>query len=184
MEERQERVLVINVNLTRGLVALSTLALLVVALLSILIWGQREVAASGSQAPLSASPPMRQYYLASAAFDATYALSACVAGYHMASLWELLDTSHLTYNSTQGMYYGDSGLGPPTVLWGWVRTGYNSNNGSTAGQANCNAWSSTSGNGTYVSLPYNWTAAPQDIHVWTVGSTSCGSPAYVWCVED
>jgi hypothetical protein len=192
MKDQSEHTLVVNIHLTRGLVVLLCAALLTVAWLGSLAWGQKEAAASGRHdtlasapaGPLAATADMRHYYLYNAAFNATYALTACASGYHMASLWEMLDTSNLQYNTALGVFGTDSGSGPPTVWSGWVRTGYNSNNGTIAGQANCNAWTSTSGYGTYVSLPSNWTAAPQDIHVWTVGTTSCGNPADVWCVED
>jgi len=192
MKDQSEHTLVVNIHLTRGLAILLFAALLTVAWLGSLAWGQKEAAASGQHdtlasapaGPLAATAGMRHYYLHTAAQYATDALSACASGYHMASLWEMLDTSHLQYNTALGDMAGDSGSGPPTVFSGWVRTGYNSNNGATAGQANCNGWTSTSGSGTVVSLPSNWTIAPQDIHVWTVGTSSCGLPSDVWCVED
>jgi hypothetical protein len=191
MREQQGQTLVINVNLTRGLVTLLTGVLLLVALLVYLAWGQREAAASSPRAPLiyardkplAASTSMRQYYLAAPVLDDTQAISACADGYHMASLWEILDTSNLKYNTSLGLYQGDSGSGPPTVWQGWVRTGYGSYNLDTAGQANCSAWSTTSGYGTTAGLPANWTGVA-DIHVWNVSTSSCGLPAKVWCVED
>ena len=48
---QDEKTIVIDINLTRGLGALLALALLVAALLGYLAWGQREAAASGLQAP-------------------------------------------------------------------------------------------------------------------------------------
>jgi len=158
---------------------------LTAGLLGILAWRQRDAAASGPEAPMAAYSSMRQYYLTgSIVSNATQALTACESGYHMASLWEILDPSHLKYNSTLGYYQHDSGSGPPTAWMGWVRTGYNSDNSNTPGQANCNNWTSTNGYGTYVGLPSSWTSGSQDIHVWNVGTASCGSPAHVWCVED
>ena len=184
MKDQSEHTLVVNIHLTRGLVILLFATLLTAAWLGSLAWGQKEAAASAPDGSLAATAGMRHYYLHTAAQYATDALSACASGYHMASLWEMLDTSHLQYNTALGDMAGDSGSGPPTVFSGWVRTGYSSNNGATAGQANCNGWTSTSGSGTVVSLPSNWTIAPQDIHVWTVGTSSCGLPSDVWCVED
>ena len=185
MKEQQEQILVIKVDLlTRGLVALLTLVLLVVALLGYLAGGQKEVAASSPRAPLAASTSMRQYYLAAPVLNATQVLTACADGYHMASLWEILDPSNLKYNATLGVWQGDSRPGPPTVWQGWVRTGYGMNNGTTPGQANCNAWSTTSGSGTTAGLPSNWTAGSEDIHVWAVGTWSCADPGHVWCIED
>jgi len=196
MKDQSEHTLVVNIHLTRGLVILLCAALLTVAWLGSLAWGQKEAAASGRQdaltsapaGPLAATADMRRYYLHGAVLNATQALTACASGYHMASLWEMLDTSHLQYNPALGVFATDSGSGPPTVWSGWVRTGYGSDNGTTdiAGQANCSAWTSSNSahHGTVVSLPSNWTTAPQDIHVWTVSTASCGDPADVWCVED
>ncbi len=192
MKDQSEHTLVVNIHLTRGLAILLCAALLTVAWLGSLAWGQKEAAVSGRNdalasapsGPLAATTGMRHYYLYYAVETATQALTACASGYHMASLWEMLDTSHFQYNTALGDSRPDSGLGPPTGYSGWVRTGYVSNNGTTAGQANCNAWTSTSGDGTVVSLPFDWTAAPQDIHVWTVSISSCGNSADVWCVED
>lgn len=186
MKERREGTLIININLTPGLLALLALVLLATSLVAYLVWGQGEAAASSSEAPLAASTGTRQYYLSAPVLNATQALTACTNGYHMASLWEILDTSNLRYNTGLGVWQGDSGSGPPTVWQAWVRTGYGSYNLNTAGMANCNAWTSSSGShyGTTAGLPANWTAGSQDIHVWAVGTWTCGSPGHVWCVED
>lgn len=186
MKEQREGTLIIDINLTRGLAVLLILALLTASLIAYLAWGQREAAASNQEAPLAASTNMRHYYLAAPVLNATQALDACANGYHMASLWELLDTSNLKYNTSLGVWQGDSGSGPPTVWQGWVRTGYGSYNLNTAGMANCNAWTSNSGShyGTTAGLPANWTAGTQDIHVWAVSTWTCGNPGHVWCVED
>lgn len=92
----------------------------------------------------------------------------CATGYHMASLWEMLDTTHRTIGDQRD----DSGYGPPAFLGGWVRTGYGSSAGTTAGMANCNAWTSNSSGdyGPYAQLPRSWTVGAQDIHVWEVGN--------------
>ncbi len=103
----------------------------------------------------------------------------------MASLWEILDPSHLKYNTSLGQVTGDSGQGPPSwPFWGWVRTGYSSNNNTTPGHANCNAWSTTSGKGTYAGLTNNWTGGLQDVHVWNVDMATwdCSTNFRVWCV--
>ena len=174
-----------------GLVGLLALALLVAALLGHLAWNQGKVAASGPQAPLASSAGMRGYYLtktlhSGADADGTDGNGAgvCAEGYHFASLWEIVDPSNLKYDTARGKTKADSGQGPLTGAFGWVRTGYSSNNGATAGQANCDTWSGTSGNGTRARLPSDWTAGGQDIHVWEVGTTSCGASTYVWCVAD
>jgi hypothetical protein len=91
-----------------GLVALLTLALLVVALLGYLAWGRDEVAASGPQppldqarnSPLAASAGLRGYYLTQGMYNGADAdgtdgngAGVCAEGYHFASLWEILDPS-------------------------------------------------------------------------------------------
>jgi len=183
MEKQEGETMVINVNLTRGLVIVLTLALLTAAFLGYLAWGREEVSASAPQAPLASPASMREYYLAPSVLHGDQASTACAAGYHMASLWEILDTSNLEYNATLGDTMSDSGQGPPTMLWGWVRTGYASSDSMTPGMGNCNAWSSSSGWGTYAWLERDWTLA-QDIHVWQVDAAGCGSWLKVWCVED
>ena len=185
MKEQEKQTLVINVNLTRGLVTLLTLALLTTAFLGYLAWGQREVVASSPQAPAVGSTGLRQYYRTMSTYDGSAADTACAPDYHMASLWEILDPSNLEYNAILGWTVGDSGQGPIAGYFGWVRTGWSSDNPSTAGQGNCNSWSSNSGSnyGTQVGLSNNWTAA-EDIHVWNATTISCDFTRPVWCVED
>lgn len=187
MEQQEQRTIVININLTRGLVAVLIGCLLVVALLGYLAWGREQVAASGSQAPLAASTALRQYYLTKGyLYDGSAADDACDSGYHMASLWEILDTSNLKYNTDKGTALDDSGDGPPAApLGGWVRTGYISSTVDIAGQANCGNWTSNDDShyGTFASLNQNWTAV-QGIHVWYAGTGICDYPGKVWCVED
>jgi len=185
-----------------GLVGLLALALLVAALLGYLAWGRDEVAASGPQAPLdhpfdlaqgrardkplAASAGLRGYYLTKTLHNGAGALTACADGYHFASFWEILDPSNLKYDTTLGKTKADSGQGPLAGTIGWVRTGYSSMNSGDAGVANCNAWTSSSSGdwGTNARLPSDWTAGGQDIHVWEVITTSCGTSTYVWCVAD
>ena len=165
------------------LAALLALALLAAALLTCLARGPGKATARNT--PLAASAAGREYYLTNSASTATHALTACAGGYHMASLWEMLDTSGLKYNTGLGAARDDSGQGPPSFLGGWVRTGYGSGNTSTPGQANCNAWTSNNAShyGTYAQLPSDWTSA-KNIHVWQTGTSLCSFSARVWCVQD
>jgi hypothetical protein len=128
---------------------------------------------------------MRQYYLTELEYKGDEALTACVAGYHMASLWEFVDPSNLRYNTSLGYTNDDSGSGPP-YRNGWVRTGYGSHSGNTPGRGNCDVWSSqeSSDYGTKVFFPSDWAAGAQEMGVWDVSSVSCASSASVWCVED
>lgn len=187
MKKQEQQTIVINVNLTQGLVVVLSGILLAVALLGYLTWSQEEVVASGPQAPLAASTGLRQYYLTPGnVHDGSTADSACDSGYHMASLWEILDTSNLKYNTDKGTVSEDSGDGPPTApLSGWVRTGYFSSTVNIAGQGNCGNWSNNNNGhyGTFASLNSNWTAV-QGVHVWYVGTGACDYTGKVWCVED
>lgn len=187
IKEQEGQTLVINVHLTRGLVVLLTLALLAATLVGYLAWGREEVAAFSPQISLAASTGMRRYYLTKSAYDGDGADGAgvCASGYHFVSLWEILDTSKLEYNTTLGYTTDDSGQGPPTDAQGWVRTGYNSDNSMTMGKGNCNAWTNnTSGYGT-VAWPVNdWAGGTQDVHVWDTGPSLCNVSGRVWCVED
>jgi hypothetical protein len=163
-----------------GLVLVSALALLVASLVAYPAWGD-------PRALVVPSTTMRPYYLTkNPVSNAAQALTACAVGYHMASLWEILDPSRLTYNTALGAARDDSGQGPPSFLGGLVRTGYGSDNGTTPGQANCNAWTSNNPShyGTYVQLPRSWSAGSGDTHVWEAGITFCSAPARVWCVAD
>ena len=153
-----------------------------VVVAALLLRGPAPASAAG-EAVSAATESMRSFYLAPAVSNATLAEGGCETGYHFASFWEILDTSNLVYNTTLGLYQGDSGSGPPSNWEGWVRTGYSSNSGTTPGQANCSAWGGTTGNGTTGRLPSNWTAGGE-MHVWDAGTAACGSPAKVWCVED
>jgi hypothetical protein len=183
-----------------GLVGLLALALLMVAFLGYLAWGQREAVASGPQAPLdhardrplAASAGLRRYYLTQSTYNGADAdgtdgngAGVCAEGYHFASLWEILDPSNLKYDTDLGMVRGDSGQGPPTYLGGWVRTGYVSDYSGVPGWTNCSAWTSSASarSGTYAYLPRDWEAG-QDIHVWEVSAPQCNLSGYVWCVAD
>jgi hypothetical protein len=202
---KDERIIVIDINLTRGLVALLALALLMAALVGYLAWGQREAAAAGPHAPLdhdaqdrpfgyaqgrplAASTGMRQYYLTEDTYNGSEALTACAGGYHMASLWEIMDPSNLKYNTDLGYTRDDSGQGPPSDSSGWVRTGYSSNGSDTEGRGNCNAWTSSeiTHYGTYAYLPSYWPNPSVDIHVWATDESLCDPEKSwgVWCVED
>ena len=178
-----------------GLAALLGVTVLVVVFLAYLLWGQTRSAAGMEISQPASSPQtvsegttggVRQYYLTpSIAFDGDEAEGACDAGYHMASVWELLDTSNLQYDTVLGRTQADSGSGPPSGFEGWVRTGYGISTTGPAGQANCNGWSSDSSGhyGTSVYLPYEW-ETDQDLSTWKIGTWTCDTTMPVWCVAD
>ncbi len=128
----------------------------------------------------------RQYYLTKEEVTGGNALTACAAGYHMASLWEIFDTSNLRYNTDLGFTREDSGSGPPAGLHGWIRTGSASTTSSTPGIGNCAAWT-TSENvpGTLAALSSDWTVASDSpTNPWGSAAGSCLGTFPVWCVAD
>ena len=186
-QELGEQTLVININLTRGLVAFLTLALLAGVSLGYLGLVHDQAAASDLQSTYESPSGLRKFYLTDADYDGDNAdgASVCAEGYHFASLWEILDVSNLEYNQDLSATNDDSGYGPPSSIGGWIRTGYSENNDGNPGKANCTNWSTTSGDGTTVKLVPNWVdSSIKDIHVWDVENHPCSSNGYVWCVED
>ena len=93
-KDQEGQTIVVNINLTRGLVVLLTLALLATAFLGYMALSREQAAASTLLAPLAQAPSMRQYYVTTTKKPGGEATTACAAGYHMASLWEILDTSN------------------------------------------------------------------------------------------
>jgi hypothetical protein len=143
-------------------------------------------------------PPFAQrtFYLTQTQHNGSQALTACAQGYHMASLWEIFDTSNLRYNTTLGFTQGDSGFGPPSAFTienpvnaeGWIRTGVPLFNGGVTGQANCLVWTDNSagGIGTVVFLENLWgqQSPTTVISPWVAGTRACSSAKRVWCVQD
>jgi hypothetical protein len=141
---------------------------------------------------------VRRYFLTgSRTYDGASALSACGEGFHMANLYEILDPSHLQYDTNNPLAYApdeDLGQGPPTIVDGWIRTGYLANPGDpakldgNAGIANCSAWTSNSNSqwGTCVSFNPEWTVKLlTEVAPWlSAGAGPCNSLRQVWCVQD
>jgi hypothetical protein len=128
------------------------------------------------------------FYLTDVNYYTDQALTACDSGYHMASLWEILDVSNLIYDYDHPAAHtkADSGYGPPSYWHGWVRTGQNSSGSTTTGTGNCLNWSTRSGDssGVSVRLSRGWETAPGDISTWDANTFACSIPGPVWCVED
>ena len=137
---------------------------------------------------LQAQVKPRKFYLTNTeTHNGAHALSACAVGFHMASLWEIHDPTYLRYDTVLGATRADSGDGPPTGLFGWIRTGQGASFGHLSpGVGICNAWMSADGvtNGTIVSLKYDWTNAGTAINPWNTGVAFCDLSYYVWCVQD
>jgi len=80
----------------------------------------------------TSTAPIRGYYLTKSTITGSKVLTACASGYHFASIWEILNTSDLHYNTTLGRTNVNSGHGAPAVTghstladaaYGWIRTG-------------------------------------------------------------
>jgi hypothetical protein len=115
---------------------------------------------------------------------------ACEAGFHMASMWEIVDVSNLRYDTGRGVTSDDSGSGPPQYDIGWIRTGDLSWTANDVGMANCAAWASDKATdyGTWVHLgdptASDWNSAASKISPWEAGTKLCHFAINVWCVED
>jgi hypothetical protein len=81
----------------------------------------------------------RSFYITQTTHTGSQALTACAEGYHMASLWEIFDTSNLKYDTVLGLTQDDSGFGPPSQIGGWIRTGRFASTVGPAGAPNCDA---------------------------------------------
>lgn len=129
----------------------------------------------------------RKYYLTNTAHDGNEVLTACAADYHVASLWEIHDPTALRYDNALGFTRADSGSGPPSGTFGWIRTGWDSDPGSFNGSSNCSAYTSDSpfGEGTAVSLQRIWRSDQAgQISPWTASGLICFELSRVWCVQD
>jgi len=124
----------------------------------------------------------RRFYLTSQGANGSQALSACVAGFHMAAFWELQDLSALEYAPHLGRTGFDTGKGAPNDP-GWARTGVANN---AASSISCNVWTTTSGTGQWVALvePTSAAGSGSNIAPWVKGTTACSTSFPVWCVED
>lgn len=188
-QKEQEKTFIIDIHFSRRLVAVLIVMLLIAAGVGALALGPERAVASPSAAPdsVQSSSGARQYYMTLSAYPADSATSACAAGYHMASLWEILDPSGLVYNTSLGDSRADSGQGPPSGYAGWVHTGYSNNASTTPGQANCNGWSSNSAYdyGTVIGLAMDWVQTANIGDVWEAVALECDTGGVsVWCVED
>ena len=165
----------------RSLLPLANLVVLVVALAVLL-----------SPAGPAKEKGLRTFYLTQTELNGSQALTACAEGYHMASLWEIFDTSNLKYNTALGLTTADSGSGPPNHLSGWIRTGFTASVGNIGGQANCNAWTTDGSgqSGTAVSLSARWEDLALGgqpggpVSPWTRSIIPCNQIVSVWCVQD
>jgi hypothetical protein len=125
----------------------------------------------------------RKFYLTQDRFTGSQALTACAKKFHMASLWEIFDTTALQYDTQNGFVEDDSGSGPPVAV-GWARTGGVGHVAATPGVGNCNAWTTDSGNGSIIFLKAPWNSVLESFGPWLFSAQSCASFFSVWCVQD
>lgn len=132
--------------------------------------------------------PRKSFYVTKTGYDGSQALTACADGFHMASIWEILDPSNLHYDTQLGSTTQDSGSGPPVggSAEAWIRTGIGATSSQTPGIGNCNAWTSASEDdfGTVVKLDFFWDVPATRISPWFAFTISCNLAAPVWCVQD
>jgi hypothetical protein len=130
-------------------------------------------------------PGARRFYLTQTPVNGAAASTACDAGFHMASRYELLDVTGLRYDAARGYELpvpSDQGQGPPQSLLGWLRTGTPPSFTAIVGTGNCSAWSVTNGQGTIAELNANWDLFHDT--GWVYALSTCSSSNRVWCVED
>jgi len=119
--------------------------------------------------------PRRRYFLSSGALVGGFeAGAACGAGFHVASVWELLGLASLEYDTSRGVT-SNAGSGPPSSV-GWA---YTSDSG-----GDCVDWMSTSSSGTFIRLTDD--QVDQDVGPWEIGSSVCDGSVVTrtWCIED
>lgn len=139
----------------------------------------------------------RRFYLTPGTADGANAGNACQAGFHMASLWEIFDPTHLAYDTGRGFKYqfSDAGKGPPEGpgARGWIRTGNADNDDiRSPGYDNCNHYTEATSfkgaiYGTQVFLYPIWSPAPSipsTVFPWFAEIDACSTASHVWCVED
>jgi hypothetical protein len=137
-------------------------------------------------ATTTSTAPARHFYLSKTSHDGSHVLGSCASGYHVASVWEILDPTVLTYNRSLGLTLADSGSGPPTLRGGWVRTGFVADPADFEGNANCNAWTSNSSadQGTDLGLAVPGSPSEDRMGPWIESNPACSSSLDVWCVEN
>jgi hypothetical protein len=178
------KTITIHINLDNLGIRLLLLAILVTSL------GGSIAFAQDGNSPANAltldGPSARKYYLTISGTDGDGVLTACAAGYHAATVWEILDVSNLVYDTVLGYKHVAGDGTPPTNVWGWVRTGGIPSIGPGAGGGNCGVWSQFFAltYGTLIKLPGDWSAPGSTIGVWATSFAECTNSFKVWCVED
>ena len=147
----------------------------------------------------SSCPGPRQFYLSKSRLQGNQVLTACGAGFHMASRFEIASLSGVVYDAKRGVSSDDSGSGPPSASAtysstgpsGWIRTGGDahytrSDEPSGAATANCAVWTSSShaAYGTVAFLKDRFAIENGAPAFWDGHDERCDVPHSVWCVGD
>jgi hypothetical protein len=135
--------------------------------------------AATPSATTKSTAPTRGYYLTTGSFDGSQVLTACTSGYHTADIFEIHETSVLSYNTTLGQAQIDAGTGPPVGVGGWART--------SGGGHSCNLW--TSNNSTDVGMAFEldpvYADPPTVLAPWLVDDRlACNMQLPVWCIQN
>jgi hypothetical protein len=148
---------------------------------------------STAQLAATSTAPTRGYYVGppTGGIDGSHPKTSCASGYHMASLYEILDPTVLTYRKGLGYTQADDGAGPPIGVLGWVRTGNVSASGSATqeGFENCKNWTSNSsadyGTAVWI-IPFSDNIGGNHYSVgpWDVTNDFCSTAIFVWCVQN
>jgi hypothetical protein len=175
-----------NMETLKKVLGTAVVLVFVFAVASLFTHNESHAAKKAPSAPSAA--PARGYYLTSTLFvDGGHALSACVSGYHMASLYEIHEPSNLRYDQDpagDGTNLGytelDSGQGPPATRQGWIRGGIPSPDW------NCAAWTTNSSAslGAVVDLAGFWDSPGVAVSPWEYTRMTCDQTLRVWCVQD
>lgn len=121
----------------------------------------------------------KRYYLTDAIHSGAPALTACTAGFHMASLWEIANPTELSYDGRLGYELAD-GQGV-SGTYGWIRNGWFSYTAAASpALSNCAAHTSSAAGDFGTTVGLQWFATEH----WSTQSVSCAAPERVWCVED
>jgi hypothetical protein len=135
------------------------------------------------------NPKLPAFYLTKTEHTGDQALIACAAGFHMASMWEVIDPSNLGYDNSLGFRNpNQDSSGAPSGKSGWIATGTESVAAGLPGETNCSSWSSSSSSdellGTAASLELVWNSTATAVSPWHAWTFTCNTRQRVWCIED
>jgi hypothetical protein len=129
------------------------------------------------------------YYLTPNEAFGDEVLDQCARKFHFATIWEIRDTSNLTYDVSRGLTTDESGYGPPTGFLGWIGSG-------SGGQPSCDNWTSSANGEQFPELgrigtvgildPTELFNVPPDFggDGWELRHHPCWHSAHVWCVSN